>query len=254
MVKRHLPKAAIVRLFIALLIICALPLCGLTALAADAEPGELFPVDVETVTDDGGRQIIKTYFLTPEQNPADIPRDGFERDGWDYALTDVTEYKTETTDTKAHTETVTINTDSNDLSTILPQLSQTLDYQSTDGYCGLLTLNLESVKCEVAGYKNSSGTVSATREYPNLSNADTSLVPKTVTENGRTLTLDGVNWEPQNTVNVDYDDISESYRAVATYTATVSRSVITGYVTTAEYYGDFTAYTGITKFSFVIPG
>jgi hypothetical protein len=34
--------------------------------------------------------------------------------------------------------------------------------------------------------------VTATREYPHLSTNDTSLIPKTITDNGRTLELDNV--------------------------------------------------------------
>jgi hypothetical protein len=269
-----------------LALVCALPLCGLTVFAAEegspdlpttapaiqetAPPpvaivplppypedtrDELFPADVQTVIDGDTRQIVKTYVLVPEQSPADIPRDTFERDGWRYSLTDITEKRTGGTDTRVHTETVAINTDSKDLNAIIALLSPTLEYAADDGYCGLLTLDLASVKCEAAGHKNSSYTVTATRDYPHLSANDLSLIPKTITESGRTLDLDTVSWEAQRTVNVDYEDIPESYRAIAKYTATASKTVVTGYVTTADYTGEISkTVTGDTVYTAYFDG
>ena len=199
---------------------------------------KLFPSDVQTVIKDGTRQILKTYILEAGTSPADIPRDSFEREGWRYSLTDITEKRTTDIDTRKHTETVSINTSSNNPNSIISQLAPTMEYQSEDGYCGLLTLDLASVNCEAAGYKNNSYTVTATREYPHLSNNDLSLIPKTITDNGQTLQLDDVSWEVQRYVNVDFEDIPESYRAVAKYSTKASKSVVTGYVTTADYVGE----------------
>lgn len=211
------------------------------------EKKELFPSDIQTVITDTGRQIIKSYTLTADDKPADIPRESFIRDGWRYSLTDITQHKISGTDVRAHTETVEIESATKDMNEILQQLAPALPYESADGYFGVLTLDLASVVCTEAGYKNSNYTVSATREYPHLSTNDLSLIPKNITEKGRTLTLDSVNWEAQQTSNIDYVDIPQSYRAVATYTAKASASVVTGYVTTAEYKGDVAkAVTGDT--------
>lgn len=223
--------------FVALLATAMLLSCGLTAFAAEI-PEELFPASVQTIVENGKRHIVKTYVLTAEQSAADIPRGDFERDGWQYTLTDITEQRTSGIDTRGHTERVEINTDSSDLNEIMALLAATLEYQSEDGYAGVLALDLSSVSCEAAGYKNSSYAVSATREYPHLSANDLSLIPKSITENGRTLELDGVTWEVQQTTNVDYEDIPDSYRAVAKYTATAYKSTVTGYITTAEYTGE----------------
>jgi hypothetical protein len=176
--------------------------------------------------------------LTPEQSPADIPRDSFTRGGWRYTLTDITERRTSGADTRSHTETVEINTETKELNEVIALLAPTLDYEGIDGYCGLLTLDLLSVKCEAAGHQNISYTVTATREYPHLSANDLSLIPKTITDNNRTLELDDVKWEIQHYINVDYEDIPDSYRAVASYSARATRSVVTGYITTADYIGE----------------
>ena len=284
--KRHLSRfspACITRLT---LVACFLSLfCGLTAFAAEedsqfieqpvtpladvmvllpypenTETKELYPSDVQAVITDTGRQIIKTYTLSEGQDPNGIPRNSFLIDGWRYEMTDITEKHNSGTDTRDHTETVEISTETNDINEIIKQLAPTLEYQFDDGYCGLLLLDAASIKCEAEGHKNSSYTVTATREYPHLSDNDLSLIPKTITENGRVLELDGVTWEVQCYTNVDYDDIPESYRAVVKYTARASRRVVTGYITTADYIGEVsrtivgdTVYTVYFSGSKVIP-
>jgi len=261
--KRHLSRHRPAQIVCMTLLSCIiLMFCGLTALAADGftldieQPtrpqiaptfrppisedmsAELFPIDVQTVTDGGGRRIVKTYILTAEQSPGDIPRDSFTRDGWRYELADITERRTSEMEFRDHTETLEINTETKELNEVIVLLSPTMDYRGDDGYCGLLALDLASINCEAAGYRSGSYTATATREYPHLSSADTSLIPKTITDNGRTLTLAEVSWEVQHYVSVDYDDIPESYRAIAKYTATVSTSSVTGYITTADYTGE----------------
>jgi hypothetical protein len=200
----------------------------------------LYPTDVTGIEENGTRWIVKTYALSSGENPDGITTDSFELDGWRYELTDITKKETAAADTRAHTETITVNTDTKDMDVIIRQLSPTLDYSSADGYAGTLSLDLATVTMESAGTKTSGYTVSATREYPQLSTNDTSLIPKTVTENGKTLTLQSVDWKSNNTEAVDYDQIAKSYTAIATYTATGSKTVVTGYITTAEYNGTLT--------------
>jgi len=201
---------------------------------------ELYPTDVQTITEENGRRIIKTYILAPGESNAGIPRNNFTLDGWQYEFADVTQEKTSGMDDRHHVETVEINTDSNDLSEITGQLAPTLEYESGDGYCGVLTLDLASVKCEASEYKDSSYTVTATREYPNLPANDLYYIPKTITDNGRTLALDGVEWQAQTSIHVGYTDIPDSYRAVAKYTGKATQSIATGYVSTADYTGEIT--------------
>jgi hypothetical protein len=258
--RKHPARFESARRGAATLLACVLPLaCGLTAFAAHEAPNpprtasppavvlsppadeaeELYPADVQiSEKEDGKREIVKTYVLTAEQNPRNIPRADFERDGFRYVLTDITENRTSVTDAKTHTETVRIETPGNGIDAILAQLAPTLKYESEDGRGGILALDPASVKCEAAGRRTESRAVTATREYPHLSNADTSLIPKTITENGGTLTLKDVTWEAQNTINEDYADLPDGYRAVAVYAGSASKSVVTGYVTTAEYTGE----------------
>ena len=197
----------------------------------------MYPVDVTETRDGGGRQIVKTYELTTLENPANIPRDSFERNGWKYSLTDILKRETANAETREHTETVTLNTDTKELAQILALLAPTMEYTSEDDFVGLLYLNVASIKVEQAGTKTTSFTQTVTREYPRLSNTDTSNVPKTVDDRGKTYTLAGVEWKTGNYSTVDYEQIADYYTAVATYTATGYSTKVTGYVTTAEYAG-----------------
>ena len=149
----------------------------------------------------------------------------------------MTKNETVSTDTRNHTETVTLNTDTNDTATILKQFPPKMLYSDNDGYDGVLSLDISSIKVETAGTKSTAYTVTATREYHNLPNNDTSAIPKSITDNGRTLIFSDVDWNVQNYITIDYDNIPDSYIAVATYTGTAYRTVVTGYITTAEYIG-----------------
>jgi len=214
------------------------PVCEPACTAPPAPAiSKVYPSDVTDIRDGGGWQIVKTYELSANEKPEDIPRDGFERSGWRFTLTDIIRHETASAETREHTETVTLNTDTKELETILPLFSPTMEYKADDGYVGIITLDVSSIKVETAGTKTSSYTMSVTREYPHLSANDTGLVPKTVTDRGTTYTLAGVDWRAGNYVTIDYEQVPEYYTAVATYTATGTSTKVTGYVTTAVYTG-----------------
>ena len=64
--------------------------------------------------------------------------------------------------------------------------------------------------------------------YPNLSSMDLEYIPKTTTENGRTLNFSTVDWQTDNTENVDDDAIGDRFSAIVTYTGTASSRNVTG--------------------------
>ena len=104
-------------------------------------------------------------------------------------------------------------------------------------------LDHTSITVEAAGYKRHTYGVSTTRTYPNLSDADTALIPKTVEENGRTLTLSDIDWQSASTDQMDGYELSLRYTAVATYTGTATGKSATGYVVTADYGGELSKTT-----------
>lgn len=67
---------------------------------------------------------------------------------------------------------------------------------------------------------------------------DLEYIPKTTTENGRTLNFSTVDWRTDNTENVDDDTIGNRFSAVVTYTGTASSRNVTGYTVTAQYSGE----------------
>ena len=206
--------------------------------APSAGPAALYPVEVLEYTE-GDRaepRISKTYELSPMDDPALIPTGDFERPGCLYTLLDIVKEDQTETDSKYYTETVTLDSKSKDMEEIMPLLAATCETVTEDGYTGLLTLDTASIQVEASGYATSTRNVSATRSYPNLSEADVSLVPKSIEDSGRTLTLADVQWQ----------EAGGFYNAAATYTGTASSKYATGYTVTADYAGEVAKTTSGT--------
>lgn len=226
---------------IRLLCILAALLCVTTsALAADSEARstQLYPISVEEYTegDFDELRIKKVYQLSLSDDPAGIPRSDFERNGHLFHLLDLIRKDEVGVDTQPHTETVTMDSATGELSEVLKLLDGQKDFTTEDGYTGVLLLDHTSVKVEVKGYDTKTRSLSATRTYPNLSDADLSLVPKTVSDGGRTLTLANVNWSSSN--QTEGEDVVQRYTATATYTGSATSKSATGYKVTANYTGD----------------
>ena len=218
----------------AALCLAALLACSLAipAMAADI----LYPVEVtEYMEGDSSRQK-KIYVLTPADDPSLIPTEDFDREGQTYTLLDITRQDQVETDTRDYTETVTLESKTKDMDAILPQLTATLEVDTEEGYTGVLTLDTASIQVEAAGYSTSTRAVTAARTYPNLSDADVSLIPKSIEDGGRTLELANVQWQ----------EAGEFYTANATYTGTASSKYATGYTVTAEYSGEVSKTTNDT--------
>lgn len=165
-------------------------------------------------------------------------KQSFEQDGYSFTLTDLLRQELPEQQSKEYTETVTVSSESKELTAILPLLADTKAVTTEDGFTGTLKLDTGSITVEPAGYKNNSWTVSATRTYPNLSSMDLEYIPKTTTENGRTLNFSTVDWQTDNTENVDDDAIGDRFSAIVTYTGTASSRNVTGYTVTAQYSGE----------------
>ena len=218
---------------IILLLVAVLLAATMTPVALAAEV--CYPTAVEQSED--GSEIRKVYDLTPDQDPAGISRSDFEQNGIHYTLTDLLKQEMPEYQERSHTEEVTLSSKSKDMQTILSLLPQQKEFVTEDGLSGILTLKLDTVQVETAGYGTSSKTVTTTRRYPNLGSQDTSYIPKTVEENGRTMTLQDISWQTDNTANMDDYALGDRYTAVATYSGTATSSYVTGYTVTAKYEG-----------------
>jgi hypothetical protein len=219
--------------------ICAALLVLSVALVSSAFAAEESPVCYPTAisVSDNGTELKKIYDLSPEADPAGIPRSDFERNGFHYTFVDILRQELPEYVERQHTETVTVNSPKKDMESVLALLPQEREVVTDDGLIGTLTLKLDTVRVEVAGYGSSTKELTATRTYPNLDGQDTSYIPKTVEDNGRTLTLQTINWQASSSDNVDGYAIAERYTAVATYSGTATSSYVSGYTVTADYIG-----------------
>lgn len=198
--------------------------------AVTPPPPTFYPAEVRTSQENGITRLEKVYYLTAHDDPAAIPTGDFEREGRRYTLLDVLKTDMTESDTKDYAEVITLESKTKDLSEIIPVLEPELEVTTEDGYLGTLRPDYTSIQVEAAGYKNKSWTVSANREYPNLSDADVSLLPKSIEDGGRTLTLADVSWQ----------ESGEHYNAIATYTGTANSKYATGYNVTVDYTGEVT--------------
>ena len=212
------------------------------AVDTDANPGQsvsYYPISVEEYTYGSldEPRIEKVYQLSLSDDPSGIPTEDFVRGGRLYYLLDMTRKNEVGVDTKLHTESVTKTSDTNDLEKILQQLDAELEVTTEDGYTGTLQLDHTTVKVAVDGYDTKTQALSASRSYPNLSEADVSLIPKSIEDNGKTLTLADVQWA--STEQTDgAGGIVSRYTATASYTGSSSYQYATGYTVTADYTGE----------------
>ena len=220
-----------------LLALAALPCTALAAETEGTEPAQgapppavLYPAEVRTSEENGMIRLEKVYYLSTRDDPAAIPTGDFDREGRHYTLLDVLKNDLSETDAKDYIEVVTLDSSTKDMAEIIKTLEPEREIATEDGYTGILKPDYTKITVEAAGYKNNSWTVSASRTYPNLSDADASLIPKTITDSGRTLTLAGVDWQ----------EAGEFYNAIASYTGTASGRSVTGYTVSVEYSGEVT--------------
>lgn len=207
--------------------------------APEPELSCYYPISVEEYTAGplDELRVSKVYQLSLSDDPSLIPTDDFERGGRHYYLLDMVRKDEVGVDTQAHTETVTLASDTNKMDIILQRLDAEMEFATEDGYTGTLRLDHTSVKVTTDGYKTSTKSLSATRTYPNLSDADVSLVPKTITDNGKTLNLADIQWASNEATDGEGGVVTR-YTATASYTGSTSSSYATGYTVTADYTGE----------------
>lgn len=228
-----------------------LALCVVLALAltlsgsASAVPDNLV---VENLN--GQQRITKTYVLPPDTDPEILKEPSFDYDGFTYTWAFTTKEEHTFLESKAATQTVTVETAKKDLNTILEQLAPTIPYDDGE-YTGELALDHTTLSTVAAGYTTQRGSVTETKTIGPLDRNDMSYVPATTTKNGRTLSLVNVDWQVIGSDLVGDVMAPCSYQAIATYSASTSTQVATGYVTTAEYKGEVVA-EGVENITYTV--
>ena len=228
-----------------MLSLCAAALCLTlaltpTALAADFEPAVpdakvCYPTAI--VRNDDGTELKKIYDLSPEDDPAGIPRSNFQQDGFQYNLTDLLKQELPENESRQHTEHISIESTKKDMESVLALLPQEREFITDDGLMGTLTLRLDTVQVEPSGYGSSTKQLSVKRSYPNLAEQDTQYIPKSIEDGGRTLTLSDIQWQTDNTANMDGYAVGDRFTAVAVYIGSATSSYVKGYTVTADYTG-----------------
>lgn len=198
----------------------------------------LFPIRVaEGYNDMGIRELLRVYELLPNENPEWISSDSFSRNGYYYQLADITRQVDVNHTQREHTYWHYIQTSNNNLAQVIANLAQTLPYETEDGYVGTLTLDISTIDMTQDGTRQQSRRVTRQRTFPHLHTPDLSLVPQTITEAGRTYTLDDVQWSTQNATPQDHVAVAQSFTATATYSRNAISNVSTGYTTRVAYHG-----------------
>ena len=217
---------------------CILSLLLALALSASAFAMEI-PTDTVVQNLNGSQQLIKTYTLSPDADPQKLIEEPFELEGYAYAFADIVKTENHVADTDRHTETVTLETSTNELAGILEQLLPVMEYD--DGlYSGTLSLDHTSIRTEASGYTTKSRKISTTKTIGPVDRNDMSYVPATTVKDGVTLSLSGVDWQIIGTDVVGDSLAPTTYQAVASYSGKTYYQAATGYVTTASYVGDIT--------------
>ncbi|MDR0571586.1 MAG: hypothetical protein LBG48_01910 [Rickettsiales bacterium] len=200
----------------------------------------LFPIIVETSEDKS--IIVKTYILDKNDNAAEIETNEFTDNDVLYSLLEMTKEDNPIIEKKMHTEIIQIELETDEINTVLSALGETYKYEDEFGFQGELKLKVDSIRTEIASYRNESYDISEKRSYPNLSSNDLSLIPKIITVNGNTLTLSDVQWTESRQDNIDFTDLGSIFTANAIYTGSNIKRVETGFLITADFTGEINRF------------
>ena len=205
-----------------------------SVLAADLpQPQEVIRGQSENL-----QTVEKVYVLPNTEDGSGIPTENFTENETEYAFAELKRQDNTQEDVKEHTETVSFHTDTNDTQTVISKFKPTIEVSTEDGYMGTLEFDYTALKVVSAGTGTQSYTVTESRTYPNLTNADTSLVPKTISKDGAVLNLTNISWQSSASDNIDGQELAVRYTAHAEYAGTGTKTYGKGYTATAVYRGE----------------
>jgi len=185
---------------------------------------------------DGSIFLTKVYEVAEDFDPSALVENGYKKDGYLFAYHKTDKKVNENKQTKELSESIAIETATDNKQGILNRLPQTIEYNKED-FTGVLSLKQDSIATEVAAYKTQNTTLSTVKEYTELMAADNSYIPQTAEKEGQTLQLTNVNWAVMGTGLTGDTLVPTEYKATATYSKTISNKVPSSYVTTAIYTG-----------------
>lgn len=204
------------------------------------------PVEIKKSVIDDVQVIEKIYVLPASDDGSTIPTDSFKEDKTEYVFSELIKTDNSKEEFREHTETVTIPTNTDNTEKVISLFVPSMEISTEDGYSGTLYLDYSKLKAEPSGYGTKSYNILESRSYPNLSDADTSLVPKTINKDGAILNLTNISWQSAVNDNIDGHELTVRYTAHATYSGTGTKTYTKGYTATAEYSGEVKKITNDT--------
>ena len=217
-------------------VVCVITLLCMTAGASAAKPLE--PQEVIREQSGGLKTIRKVYVLPNAENSDDIPREDITEDDTKYVFTNLLTQDNTAEDIKEHTEKVSVYTNTSDTQSVISKFNPEIEVSTEDGYTGMLEFDYTTLNVVPNGTGKQSYTVTENRSYPNLTDADTSLVPKSINKDGATLNLTNISWQSAASDNIDGQELAVRYTANAVYSGTGTKTYAKGYTATAEYKGE----------------
>lgn len=136
--------------------------------------------------------LTKVYEVAEDFDPSALVENGYEKDGYLFAYHKTDKKINENKQTKELSESIAIETATDNKEGILNRLPQTIEYNKED-FTGVLSLEHNSIATEVATYKTQNTTLSTVKEYTELMAADNSYIPQTAEKDGQILQLTDVN-------------------------------------------------------------
>ncbi len=199
------------------------------------------PIEQTEQMINGVQTLTKVFEVEPSVDPATLQEDGLELNGYHYSLASFTKETFDKEVTKNISDfTQEAALSSRDVSAAKAEafttLPDTVEYDQ-DGYKGTLIRDSSSVVVEETGRSKQSGSSTKTKTYEFAYN-DESLIPGTITVDGKTYNKVSVSW-----MEGGYGEnsaIPSSYIATVKYSRGWTQSVVDGYKATATYVGDVT--------------
>ena len=207
-------------------------------MSAGTFAADLNPQEVIRGQSDNLQTIEKVYVLQSTEDESVIPTGNFTENDTEYVFVELKKQDNTQEDVKEHSETVSVHTSTNNTQTVISNFKPSIEISTEDGYIGTLEFDYTTLKVVSAGTGTQSYTITENRSYPNLMDADTSLVPKTINKDGATLNLTNISWQSSESDNIDGQDLTVRYTANATYSGTGTKTYTKGYTATAVYKGE----------------
>ena len=196
------------------------------------------PISVTTAELNGQQILTEVYQAGQEIDPESLIKDDFTKGEFIYSYDNITKEETESIEKKTVTQTVEMPSNTKDLSKNIDLFAATIEYTDEDGFTGTLNFDPKSVTTEASGYRKKQSTVTETKTYDGLPYNDPTLLPQSVEKNGHQLSVSDIQWQEETLA--ENGSIPTSYKAVVTYSKSLSSNVASGYTVTAEYAGEVT--------------